>query len=182
MADVKQSNPKAFEQLDIKLKDLEGFETRVGWHEGDNYPDGTPLAYVAAIQELGWGPIPPRPFMRPAARKNETKWKDVAGFGANKVLAGQWTGRQAMDALGEIAKEDIASSIAAVNAPPLSEITLVARKWRREGKKITGATIGEIAQRLASGENIDVSGVSTKPLQDTGLLLAKVRYVTVSSK
>lgn len=40
------------EPIKIAL-DIDTMETKVGWFEGSKYEDGTPVAYVAAIQELG---------------------------------------------------------------------------------------------------------------------------------
>ena len=70
---LKRGNPKAFQTLDINLKALAKIEGKVGWFESAEYPEGTPVAYVAAIQELGHGKIPPRPFMAPAMKKNKEK-------------------------------------------------------------------------------------------------------------
>jgi hypothetical protein len=181
MADVKQSNPNAFAELELKLKQLDGFQTKVGWFDEAKYDDGTPVAYVAAIQEKGYGPIPPRPFMRPAQIDNEQKWKETAGFAANKVLDGSYTGKDAMDLLGSVATGDIIKAISDVLSPPLSLITLMARKYRKEGKKVTGRTIGEIARRIKKGD-VDISGVSTKPLVDTGKMIATVTHLTESTR
>lgn len=180
MVEIRQSNPKAFEELNLKLKALEGTETRVGWGESAKYEDGTSVAYVAAIQELGSGPIPPRPFMRPAAIKNEAAWQEVAAIGAERVIDGKMNAHDAMELLGQRAQDDVLDAIVAVNAPPLSMITLVARKMRRQGKKVTGGTIGWIAKMLKMGHKFDVSGVSTKPLNDTGHMIATLTHVTDS--
>ena len=56
------------------LEQLQHREIQVGFFETAVYPDGTPIAYVAAIQEFGHGAIPPRPFLRPAAADNKDKW------------------------------------------------------------------------------------------------------------
>ena len=72
-------------------------------------------------------------------------------------------------------------TIATLTAPPLSKITLLARKYRLAGGKVTGATIGMFAAQLKKNPDIDVSGVSAKPLNDTGMLLAHLTH-TVESK
>lgn len=181
MADVKQSNPNAFAELELRLKQLDGFQTKVGWFDSAKYDDGTPVAYVAAIQESGYGPIPPRPFMRPAQIDNEEKWKDTAAHGAKQILEGKMTGKDAMDLLGAVAEGDIIKAISEVMAPPLSLITLMARKYRKMGRKVTGRTIGEIAGRIKKGD-VDISGVSTKPLVDTGQMIATVTHLTESTR
>lgn len=181
MAEIKQSNPNAFADLELKLKQLDGFQTKVGWFDSAKYEDGTPVAYVAQIQEVGWGPIPPRPFMRPAQLDNEAKWRDTAAYGANKVLDGSYTGKDAMDLLGEVAQGDIVKAISEVTSPPLSMITLLARKARQMGQKVTGKTIGQFAKQVDKGPP-DVSGVSTKPLVDTGHMIATVTHMTESTR
>ncbi len=176
MVEVKQSNPKAFEELDLKLKELQGYEGRVGWGEDAKYDDdeNTPVAYVAAIQELGHGPIPPRPFMRPSSENNKAALTAVATHASNQVLDGKITGQDAMGLICARSEGDVAQAIADVNNPSLSPITLWARYYRRQGKKVTGATIGEIAGKIASGE-YDAGGppgVSKKPLNDTGRMIS----------
>lgn len=183
MAEVRQSNPKAFEQMDFRLKELEKYSTRVGWFEDKTYEDGTPVAYIASIQEFGHGAIPARPFMRPAYENNREKWRKIAEDSAKKVLDGTMTAKASMDLLGVVAQEDIADAIIAVNAPPLSPLTILARKYRKVvGSKIPGAaTLGALDKLLKSGK-ADLSGVSTKPLQDTGQMLADVSFITESTK
>jgi hypothetical protein len=109
--------------------------------------------------------------MRPAMIDNEQKWKDTAGFAAKRVLDGGYSGKEAMDLFGAMAEGDIKKAISDVLAPPFSLITLMARKYRKLGKKVTGKTIGEIAGRIKKGD-VDISGVSTKPLVDTGKMIA----------
>jgi hypothetical protein len=53
MADVKQSHPRAFEELELRLKQLDGFQTKAGWFDAAKYDDGTPVAYIAAISGKG---------------------------------------------------------------------------------------------------------------------------------
>ena len=184
MAEIKQSNPNCFADLDLKLKQLDGFSSKVGWFDSAKYEEsGTSIAYVASIQEFGapGKSIPPRPFMRPAQIKNEQKWRDTAAFAAKKVLDGSYSGRDAMDLLGETAQGDIIKAIEDVMSPPLSMVTLLARKARRAGQKVTGKTIGMFYKQLSKGPP-DVSGVSTKPLIDSGDLIAHVTNLTESSR
>lgn len=41
----------------------------VGFFASAKYMDGTPVAYVAAIHEYGWGNVPERPFLRASIEK-----------------------------------------------------------------------------------------------------------------
>ena len=167
------------EQLSVRIKELSGIQGKVGWLPAAKYPDGTPVAYVAAIQEYGnivHVPIPPRPFIRPAIEAKASQWSRIAAQGAKEILAGNATPDAIMVRVTEAAKGDIAKNIATLTSPPLSPITIGARKFKKEGKKITGKTIGEIA-RLLSEDELDVSGISTKPLEDTGYMSATLTSV-----
>ena len=49
---------------------------RVGFLEGSTYPDGKPVAMIAAIQEWGTadGRIPSRPFFRTMIKQKQREW------------------------------------------------------------------------------------------------------------
>lgn len=183
MPEIRRSNSKAFAQLNTRLKELDGYQTKVGWFETARYEDGTPVAYIAAIQELGseQRSIPPRPFMRPTVIEKEEAWKSTAAAGARRVVAGKATGAQMMDLIGAQAEGDVHKKIESITAPPLSPITLGARKYRQQGKKVTGATIGEIAAKLKAG-TLDISGVPDKPLDDTHTMIENLTHVTERSQ
>lgn len=172
---VHQSNPKAFEELNFRLAELDGFVARVGWFETAKYEDGTPVGYVAAIQELGSPArsIPPRPFMRPAQIKNEQKWRETANASVTDVLAGKMKPRDAWENLALQVEGDVLQAIVDVDSPALSPLTLALRKWKKMNKdeKVTGKIVGMVAKMLKAGE-IDTSGVSIKPLNDTGHMIA----------
>lgn len=143
------------------MKDLAGIEARAGWFASSKYPDGTPVAYVAAIHTYGYaaGGIPPRTGLVEMVEAKQTYWALIAQAQAKKVVAGTMTGLQAMDVLGGAAAGDIRKQIISVVSPPLKPATIAARAARagiRDGKSLG-----------ASGE---------KPLNDTGLLLATITH------
>lgn len=142
---------KYFDKRKI-FKDLDKSEIRVGFFENSKYPDGTPIAYVAAIQEFGHGPIPPRPFLRPAEAQNKGKWLQGVADGVKAAIDEKVTVRQALEQVGMVAAGDVRKAIRAVTAPPLKDSTIKARQRRKKGKK----------------------AVSTKPLVDTGQMLQAV--------
>jgi len=161
-------------RLVAALKDLDGLTGKAGWLENERYEDGTPVAYVAAIQELGNGPIPPRPFMRNTTSEKGKAWMDLFGLGAVEVLDGRLTAPQALEAVVLRAAGDIAITISKVTAPPLSPLTLLARRQAGPNKRLSGAgELGPLGDELDRGPP-DVSGVSTKPLIWTGLLFQSV--------
>jgi len=171
----RKSNPafdKAIKQLD-KAK-----TARVGWFESSQYEDGTPVAYVAAIQEYGSpkNSIPPRPFFRNAIEANQQEWKGIANEYGKRIVNGQATIDQAMEAIGLVAAGDVRKSISEIMEPPLSPVTLLLRKWKSEGQKISGKSVGWAAHLVKLGLD-DSGGVSTKPLIDSGYMQATVTSI-----
>lgn len=59
-----------------QLKKQHG-EIKVGFFEGEQYPDGKSVAEVAAYNEFGGGHTPPRPFMRTCVRNRRKLWRKV---------------------------------------------------------------------------------------------------------
>ena len=147
----------------------------VGFLEGATYPDGTPVAMVAAIQEFG-APrvgIPPRPFFRTMIAEKMPEWGPaIAGL----LKDNDFDTRRTLSQAGEAIRGQLQQSIIDTNSPPLSPVTLMLRKMKAQDPSlvVTGATVGEAARRVAAGET--ATGVSTKPLVDTGHLLASVDY------
>ena len=168
---MKRGNPNAFPELMLKLAALGKMEGRVGWFDTAKYEDGTSVAQVAEMQEFGTQSIPARPFMRPTATANKGKWSETAAAVSNQVLKGDMVPQNAMQAITSQAEGDVLKGIVSVTSPPLSPITLGVRKYKQMGREITGKTIGEIAEKIKEG-TLDVSGVSTKPLNDTGYMIA----------
>lgn len=166
------------DKLEAIAKELKGKKLEVGFRAGDNYEDGTPVAYVAAIQEFGAPArsIPPRPFFRPAIADHKAEWVQNFAALAQKVIRGEISGDDAFDAVGIQAAIDIQAEIAKVNSPELSLITVLLRKWKKEGREITGATVGEAARAIAAGED---PGGDNKPLNASGKMLASVTHAVV---
>lgn len=168
------------DKLAAKLQEIakgleKGGTLSVGFLEGATYPDGTPVAMVAAIQEFGAprASIPPRPFMRTTVAKHSDEWGDKLGRALKYT---EFDAGQALGLMGEVIVPEIQESIVDVDSPPLSPITLMLRKMRSEDQSlvVTGKTVGEAAARVAAGES--TAGVNTKPLQDSGHLKSSVDY------
>jgi hypothetical protein len=145
---------------------LEGLKTdkvgKVGFFPSAAYEDGTPVAYVAAIQEFGYpeGHIPPRPFMRPTMEAQQGEWKGVARQGAKAVLAGNATGDDVLEAIGLKAAGDIRKTISTISGPSLAESTILGRLYRLAGNKGRGSVTLSL----------------TKPLVASGILLGSVTH------
>lgn len=183
------------------IKDLERTSSRVGWFESAKYENGTPVAYVATIQEFGYaaGGIPPRPFFRPTIIEQQGAWRTLIGQAVKGMIAGNRSPYQTMELLGLQGAGDVRKKISQITTPPLSLLTLMARKARAEhgktakkefnkslkygpqkpmeGFKMTGRKLGELNKQLDKGPP-DVSGVSRKPLVDTRVMINTLTHVT----
>ncbi len=107
-------------------KELADIQAEVGWFEGNNYEDGTPVAYVATIHEFGAPSqnIPPRPTMGPTVKANTDEYLKQLGFAAKGVQNGKITGQDAMQLIGEKVAGDIRESISRLESPPLKPATV----------------------------------------------------------
>jgi hypothetical protein len=168
-------------KLEAYLKELSkkissGAVLEVGFPEGATYPDGTPVAYVAAIQEFGAPAkrIPARPFFRPMIKKNSDDWGPQL---AKALKAFNYNAEIALEFMGQQIEGELQDSIIGVMAPALSPVTLMLRKMRAEDPNltVTGKTVGIAAQRVRDGES--TGGVSDKPLEDTKTMLLSVNHV-----
>ena len=140
--------------LGMKMKDARGY---VGWFEDSKYDDNTKVGDVAFWQEYGTKRgIPQRPFMRPAKFHNEKNWTDLILQEVRKCYKEGKPLSVAMERLGLVAQGNIQDEIRSVYEPPLKEATIKAR-LRRRGKQVVTASI-------------------TKPLIDTGVMLASVQH------
>jgi hypothetical protein len=133
------------------IRDVQEKVARVGFFEHSKYPDGTPVAYVATIQEFGHGAIPARPFFRPTINEQRNAWRNSLARGYKAVIGGKLTVEHMLFQLGAQAAGQVRRTISKIQNPPLSEATIKGRQSRRKGK-----------------------GVSTKPLVDTGYMVQSV--------
>lgn len=143
-------------ELIANVSGLQGDPGAVGWFESSKYPSGVPVAYVASIHEFGYGPIPPRPFMRPTIGAQGGEWAKLFGQAAKAVALGRITSDNAMTQICAKAAGDVAVTISRIQAPPLKPATVAARRRRYADRGKTG--------------NL------TKPLVDTAVLVATISY------
>ena len=99
---------KAGINLNAALKSIENKVGKVGFFEGAKYDDGTPVAYVAAIQEFGVPEknIPSRSFMRSTISEQRETWAKIARQGSRAVLAGNVSALNLMEMIGQKAAGD----------------------------------------------------------------------------
>lgn len=141
MARFIRQQTAAARQLEQAMRDLRHKQSKVGWFESAKYEDGTPVAYVAALNELGNNA---RPFMRPTIQERKQVWKAVGKQGARQVINGEATAGHMFELLGLQASGDIARTISSITEPPLSPRTIAAR----QAKMADGRTVGNLTKPL----------------------------------
>jgi len=137
------------------INELSKKKLAVGWGKNQKYPDGTPVAEVAATQEFGSpaDKIPPRPFIRPSIAEYQDKWVKSLVFTANKVFKKDMSVAVGYRLMGDVVSGDIRKTVSQIWSPKLAKRTIQARK-----------------ERLADGGKAATAGIE-KPLIDTGLML-----------
>jgi hypothetical protein len=131
---------------------------KVGFLAGATYPDGKPVAMIAAIQEFGAPSrnIPPRPYFRNMIAAKKAEWpKSIA----TNLKANDYDAFQTLLETGEAVSGQLRKSIIDTNSPPLSPRTLAARGY-------TGKAY----------DSTDPKTFGAKPLVDTGHMLNSVDY------
>lgn len=95
---------------DISEKVKRGGTLKVGFLSGSSYPDGTPVAMVAAIGN--WGApnrnIPPRPFFSNMIVKHSGEWP---GMIKEQLKATHYDGRMTMNQMGAVIRGELQQSI-----------------------------------------------------------------------
>lgn len=152
MAKVTRSPGSARENFEKGMRDLARLEAQAGWYSSSKYPNGTPVAYVATIQEFGAPEqgIDSRSFQRVTLDTNKEGYGDLMGKGARAVLQGKLTARAMLDAFGLQVAGDIRKTIAEGNFKAIAQATKAARARRR---------------------GVAVDAVNDDPLRDTNVMV-----------
>lgn len=98
------------------------------WNEFGTRGSGKVFTTTAKGGELvvGFGgPIPERPFMRNAMRKNRKKYLEAMKSSAGKILLGQVSLTTILQRLGIVASDDIKKEIVALKNPPNAPLTIL---------------------------------------------------------
>lgn len=165
------------ERLRLTLEGLAKAQVKVGFFPQAKYPDGTPVAYAATVQEFGSpkGKIPPRPFMRPTVDAKQKEWATtVAAVARQSIVDGEPL--NVVEILGQTASGDIASTIRDIQSPALSPVTVLLRQWRKGGVQVTRKTVALAARLIAAGAATVPGGTAAKPLVDSGVMFNAVSY------
>lgn len=175
---IRKVDGPAKKNIEKAIKDLDKKEVaKSGWVRGSHYLNGTPVAKVAYWQEFGTPnarfPIPPRPFFRPAVAQLKNEWSTTSKIISKKIATGKLTVHGALETLGLRGQGVLRKKIVEVNAPPLSPVTIVLRRWKKKGKKINFTTVLQAISYIEREGKPPGAG-SVKPLNDTGYMLATV--------
>lgn len=127
---------------------------QMGWDKSAVYEDGTPVAYVAAIQEFGSpkNGIPSRSYFRKTIKEKKKEWIELMYKTLKSSENNGMNVYKAFETMVLTAEGDTVKTISTLDKPPLKESTIRAR-MRRRADKITRGNL-------------------TKPLIDTGYMLS----------
>ncbi len=112
---------KTLEQMAERAGEAKSVE--VGFMEGATYPDGTPVAMVAAIQNFGApaAGIPARPYFSTMVKKKSPGWGVALAANLKQV---HYRAQPALARMGEGIKGQLQASIRELNSPPLNPETI----------------------------------------------------------
>lgn len=147
----------------------------MGFMDGAKYDDGTPVAYVAAIQNFGAPQvsIPARPFFTKTVDRGRSEWGAKLGAVLKAV---DYNGAAAFGRMGDAMGGELRDAIIGTYSPALSPVTLMLRKmYGNQPQEITGKAVGWAAARVAQGKT-GASGTQAHPLIWTGHMLNSITY------
>jgi hypothetical protein len=143
-------------------------EVRVGFLEDATYPDGTPVAMVAALNNFGApeAGIPARPFFTRMVADKSPGWSDDFG----KAMKGAENDTQkALDIMGTHIADQLRDAVADPPGPANSPVTDLLKQRFPMG----GQTFGDVQQArrdVAAGQTAPAG----KPLVWTGVMASKI--------
>lgn len=161
MTTVTQTPGPGAAALQALIEDVRRLQLRVGFFENAKYPDGTQVALVAAVQELGSAQrhIPPRPFIRPAISAGEQSSAQLLAQALRQGIESGAPVSDAFEMLGLKISGDIKRAITEVDSPPLAQSTIE----NRQRKMANGGAVGSL----------------DKPLVETALMLNSLTHEVV---
>jgi hypothetical protein len=152
MATVKRTPGPGLAEFEKAMRELGRQQAEVGWFASSKYEDGTPVAYIATIQEFGSPAqgIEPRSFQRATMDAKQTEYGELMGKGARAVMAGKLSARKMLDSFGLQVAGDMRKTIAEGNFKELAESTIAARARKR---------------------GVSVEAVNKDPLRDSNVMV-----------
>lgn len=127
MAEVQGGDKLRAALAELGKKISRGATLKVGFLAGATYPDGTPVAMVAAIQDFGApaAGIPPRPFFRNMVAQESPGLPAAIALDLKRT---DFNVEQTLSRAGAVLAGKLKQSIVDTNAPPLKPATV-----RRKG-------------------------------------------------
>lgn len=172
-------NMKGIDELKKTLADADKKTAQIGWFPSAAYDDGTPVASVAAMQELGTKTAPPRPYFRPTISEKKEDWAALVDSGLNAMVNGKATIDQVLNGLSLAVVGDVKESISGPHLA-LSPVTLALRRLRNEGATVGAGLVGAVAGAIARGETgagqLGQPYGNATPLNDTGYMIATLTH------
>jgi hypothetical protein len=131
MADTETSRVTGGDKLESALRDIAQQVTKpatlqVGFLAGATYPDGKPVAMIAAIQEYGAPSrgIPPRPFFRNMIAEHSDEWPEAL---MGLLKANNYDPERSLEILGHGIAGQLRDSIVKGPFIPLKPATVKAK-------------------------------------------------------
>lgn len=119
---------------------------RCGFFADAEYPDGTKVAMIAAIQNFGAPArnIPPRPFFTTMISNGERAWPGIL---ASALKARDYDPTAALTVLGHEMEGELRQSIQQTNSPPLRPAT-IKRKGSSKPLVDTGRMLNSVISKV----------------------------------
>lgn len=152
----------------IAAKIARPFKLRVGFLEGATYPDGTPVATVAAWNNFGTAKSPARPFFTKMIEEKSGNWGEAL---ANRLVALDWDLDKALEQMGNGIAGQLRQAIVEMNEPANSPVTALLKSRFPDGV-YEASDVWEAYADIAAGE----SAPGSKPLVWSGNMLNSVDY------
>lgn len=111
----------ALARIAYQLGGSAGATLRVGFLEGATYPNGTPVAAVAAWNEYGTRTIPARPFFRNMIAAKSKEWPDGI---ATQLRLTRYDVALTLQRTGAAIRGQLQLSIRSTNTPPNAPSTI----------------------------------------------------------
>lgn len=147
------------DKLNRKLRELSMIKvnTKIGFFEKSKYPDGTPVAYVAYLNEMGIH-NPRRPFLKRTIRRNLNKWVN----GIKYSIKG-----------GGLNRSNVLNAYRKAGIVAVGDVKKTIRSWEPGGN--APATVAAKRRRGRNGRNQQAINPE-QVLIDTGLMISSVAY------
>lgn len=147
---------------------------RAGFPATSRYPDGTPMALAAAVNNFGAPAkgIPPRPFFTTAVNAGKPVWGKQLG---RLLKADGYDSAKALESMGGVMAGGIAASLIQTTGPALSPVTLLLRQRFPTRDGMTPGDVWQAFRDVAAGTVATTTATGAKPLVWSGQMLSHLQ-------